>query len=109
MVLVQILIEQAVLGGEDVSVIGFDDLDFAEFVTPTLSSVEQSGYKLGALAAQVVADRARGDKSPRKEHILPTTLKLRASVGPGPKVEPTSMLARPAKKSLREKKPRVVR
>lgn len=71
----------------DVSVIGFDNLDLAEVVTPTLSSVEQSGYKLGALAAQVIADRVRGDKGPRRAHILPTTLILRASVGAGPKAK----------------------
>jgi len=82
---------------KDVSVIGFDNLDLAEVVTPTLSSVEQSGYKLGALAAQVIADRARGDKGPRKEHILPTTLKLRASVGAGPKAETKSKLPRTVK------------
>lgn len=69
---------------EDVSVIGFDDLDLAEVVTPTLSSVEQSGYKLGALAAQIIADRVRGDNGPRKQHVLPTTLKLRESVAAGP-------------------------
>lgn len=94
---------------EDVSVIGFDNLDLAEFVTPTLSSVEQSGYKLGALAAQIIADRVRGDKGPRKEHVLATTLKLRASVGPGPKTEAAPKLARTAKKSGVEKKPPVVR
>jgi len=88
---------------EDVSVIGFDNLDLAEFVTPTLSSVEQSGYKLGALAAQVIADRARGDKGPRKEHILSTTLKLRASVGPGPKDALSSPLTKTAKQSGAEK------
>jgi DNA-binding LacI/PurR family transcriptional regulator len=69
---------------DDVSVVGFDDLDFAEFVTPTLSSVDQSGYKLGALAAQVLMDRVRGDRGPRKQYVLATTLKLRASVGDGP-------------------------
>jgi DNA-binding LacI/PurR family transcriptional regulator len=94
---------------EDVSVIGFDNLDLAEFVTPTLSSVEQAGYKLGALAAQAIMDRVRGDKGPRKEHILPTTLKLRASVGAGPKAEAASKPGRTAKKGGVEKKPRVVR
>jgi len=69
---------------EDVSVIGFDNLDLAEVVTPPLTSVEQSGYNLGAVAAQLIADRIRGDKSPRRAHILPTTLQHRASVAPAP-------------------------
>jgi len=71
---------------EDVSVIGFDNLDLAEVVTPPLTSVEQSGYNLGAVAAQLIADRIRGDKSPRRAHILPTALKLRASVAPAPEL-----------------------
>ncbi|NYF80768.1 LacI family DNA-binding transcriptional regulator [Granulicella arctica] len=67
---------------EDVSVIGFDNLDLAEIVTPALTSVDQSGYQLGAVAAQLIADRIRGDKEPKHTHVLPTALKLRASVAP---------------------------
>jgi DNA-binding LacI/PurR family transcriptional regulator len=51
---------------EDVSVIGFDNLDFAETTSPSLSSVHQSGYQLGATAARIVLDRVSGDVSPAK-------------------------------------------
>jgi DNA-binding LacI/PurR family transcriptional regulator len=83
---------------EDISVIGFDNLDLAEFVTPSLSSVEQSGYQLGAMAAQVVVDRVGGKTGGRKAHILPTSLKLRASVAPPP---PTKPLTKPNSKRNR--------
>ena len=67
---------------EDVSVIGFDNLDLAEVVTPALTSVDQSGYQLGAVAAQLIVDRIGGDKKPKRAHVLPTALKLRSSVAP---------------------------
>jgi len=74
---------------EDVSVVGFDNLDMAEVTTPALTTVEQSGYQLGATAAQIVLDRVSGDKGPAKKIYLPTTLKLRDSVSaPGKKNKP---------------------
>ncbi|SFS09053.1 transcriptional regulator, LacI family [Granulicella pectinivorans] len=79
---------------EDISVIGFDNLDLAEVVTPPLTSVEQSGYNLGAVAAQLIADRIRGDGSPRRAHVLPTTLKLRASVAKVPKEKATRKITK---------------
>lgn len=91
---------------EDVSVIGFDNFDLAEFVTPTLTSVEQSGYALGATAAQVIMDRIRKKSSPRMEHILPTTLKLRGSVGrPGLEGPPAPKRRRPPTKKGRRRLP----
>jgi DNA-binding LacI/PurR family transcriptional regulator len=71
----------------DVSVVGFDNLDLTEVVTPPLTSVDQSGYQLGAVAAQVIADRIGGDTKSKRAHILPTVLKIRASAAPPP-VEP---------------------
>jgi LacI family transcriptional regulator len=65
---------------EDVSVLGFDNLDFAETTSPSLSSVHQSGYQLGATAARIVLDRLSGDTSPAKHCVLQTELKIRESV-----------------------------
>ncbi|MGD0912724.1 MAG: LacI family DNA-binding transcriptional regulator [Terracidiphilus sp.] len=65
---------------EDVSVMGFDDLDVVETANPSLSSVSQSGYQLGTTAARILLDRLEGDKSPAKHLILETSLKLRDSV-----------------------------
>src|SRR5258708_12226200 len=49
---------------EDVSVIGFDNLDFAELTHPPLSSVSQSGYQLGTTAAHILIELLHGDQSP---------------------------------------------
>lgn len=69
---------------EDVSLMGFDDLDFAEMTNPSLSSVSQSGYQLGTTAAKILLDRLGGDKSPPKHLVLPTSLRLRHSVAGPP-------------------------
>jgi LacI family transcriptional regulator len=65
---------------EDVSVMGFDNLDLAELTHPALSSVSQSGYQLGTTAAHILIERLHGDRSPAKHIVLPTTLILRNSV-----------------------------
>jgi LacI family transcriptional regulator len=67
---------------EDVSVMGFDDLDLGETTNPSLSSVSQSGYQLGTTAARLLLDRKEGDASPAKHIVLKTVLKLRDSVAP---------------------------
>lgn len=66
----------------DISVMGFDDLDFAELISPSLSSVSQSGYQLGAMAAGILMDRLKGDNEPAKHLVLETQLKIRDSVAP---------------------------
>jgi DNA-binding LacI/PurR family transcriptional regulator len=70
---------------EDISLMGFDDLDLAETTNPSLSSVSQSGYQLGTTAARILLDRLAGDKSPAKHVVLETLLKLRHSVAPPPR------------------------
>lgn len=65
---------------EDVSVIGFDDLELAELTNPALSSVSQSGYQLGSTAASIVLERIKGYTGPAKHIVHETSLKLRDSV-----------------------------
>jgi DNA-binding LacI/PurR family transcriptional regulator len=65
---------------DDVSVMGFDDLDLAETTNPSLSSVSQSGYQLGATAARILLERIQGDTSPAKHIVLETSLRLRDSI-----------------------------
>jgi LacI family transcriptional regulator len=67
---------------EDISIMGFDDLDLAETTNPSLSSVSQSGYQLGTTAARLLLDRRGGDTSPAKHIVLETLLHLRDSVAP---------------------------
>ena len=64
---------------EDVSVVGFDDLDFAETTSPSLTSVHQPGYQLGANAARILLERAAGDSKSPQHMILDTELRIRES------------------------------
>jgi LacI family transcriptional regulator, galactose operon repressor len=65
---------------QDISIMGFDDLDIAEVTNPPLASVSQSGYQLGTTAARILLDRIKLGAGPAKHVILKTSLKLRQSV-----------------------------
>ena len=67
---------------DDISLIGFDGLDLTETTTPQLSSVYQSGYQLGAAAAQLALDRVADSASPVRQLVLKTELRIRESVAP---------------------------
>lgn len=67
---------------QDVSVIGFDDLELAETTNPALSSVSQSGYQLGSTAASILLERIQGYTGLAKHIVLETSLKLRDSIAP---------------------------
>ncbi len=81
---------------DDISIIGFDDLDLAEMTNPPLTSVSQPGYQMGTAAAGILIDRVRGDAGPAKHIVLKTALKLRHSVAPPPR--------RPATKAVQKSK-----
>ena len=81
---------------DDISIIGFDDLDLAEMTNPPLSSVSQPGYQMGTTAAGILIDRVRGDAGPAKHVVLNTALKLRHSVAP-PRSRPATKATKKAK------------
>jgi DNA-binding LacI/PurR family transcriptional regulator len=64
---------------EEISLIGFDDLEFCEFVHPALTTVSQPGYQMGAKGANLLIKRIRGAADPPHHVVLPTELKLRQS------------------------------
>lgn len=45
---------------EQLSVMGFGDIDFAQSVSPSLTTVRIDGTRMGRAAAQLIADRAEG-------------------------------------------------
>jgi DNA-binding LacI/PurR family transcriptional regulator len=68
----------------DISIMGFDDLDVAEMTSPPLSTVAQPGYQMGTAAAGILIDRIRGASGPARHVVIETALKLRHSVAPPP-------------------------
>jgi LacI family transcriptional regulator len=75
---------------DDVSVVGFDDVDLAAFVDPPLTTIAQSTGDMGRWAvarlAEAVARSGGGpaDAGPTAEVILPVRLVVRGSTGPPP-------------------------
>ncbi len=73
---------------EDVSVIGFDDLPYARFVNPALSTVHLPFYEVGDLACERLVERIRGRKKTVDE-TLPTRLVIRESTARAAAPPPT--------------------
>jgi DNA-binding LacI/PurR family transcriptional regulator len=65
---------------EDISIVGFDNLDFTELTAPPLTTVYQPGYQIGVCAAQLLMDRIKSPRIPPKQILLPTELRMRGSV-----------------------------
>jgi LacI family transcriptional regulator len=65
---------------EDLSVIGFDDVQTSAFMGPTLTTIRQPLQDMGAAAAKMLYDVGRKGKTTKpKRLILPTSLILRNS------------------------------
>lgn len=69
---------------QDVSLVGFDDLDIASMTNPPLFTVYQPGYELGATAMRLLLDRVADWAAPPRQVVLPTELRMRESVAPPP-------------------------
>ncbi len=61
------------------ALVGFDDLELADLLTPGLTVVAQDLAALGSTAARVLFDRLRGDVAPAHRVEIPTRLIVRGS------------------------------
>lgn len=76
----------------DVSLIGFDDVAFAAFVEPALTTLRQETAEMGRWAVATLTERIKaiGDAAPAPapktgpRRVVPVHLELRASTGPAP-------------------------
>jgi LacI family repressor for deo operon, udp, cdd, tsx, nupC, and nupG len=66
---------------EDISIIGFDDIEFASYVDPALTTIAQPTEELGKVAFSVLLDLLEGRTPEQMEFILPTELIVRDSTG----------------------------
>ncbi|WP_243369578.1 LacI family DNA-binding transcriptional regulator [Microvirga solisilvae] len=71
---------------EDISVAGFDDIDFAAVAEPALTTIHQPRRELGQAAASVLIDLLQGHPSPKRIR-LETEIIVRASVAPPQNIE----------------------
>jgi LacI family transcriptional regulator len=66
---------------EDISVIGFDDLDMSALLDPPLTTISQPLYQMGARAAQRLIELIEGTKSDKPViDIMETQLMIRGTV-----------------------------
>jgi DNA-binding LacI/PurR family transcriptional regulator len=66
----------------DLSIVGFDDMDFVTFLPVPLTSVAQDALGLGKRAAELLIERIEGYDGPPRAELLPTQLKVRATTCP---------------------------
>lgn len=64
----------------DISVLGFDNVEFGEMIVPALSTISQSAYKTGELAARLLFDCLDGNVMRNKKILLEPLLVERDSV-----------------------------
>jgi DNA-binding LacI/PurR family transcriptional regulator len=65
----------------DLSVVGFDDMDFARALEPALTTVALDAERLGATAFGLLEGRMAGRRT-RRRVVLPAELLVRESTGP---------------------------
>jgi LacI family repressor for deo operon, udp, cdd, tsx, nupC, and nupG len=70
---------------QDVSVVGFDDIEFASFCDPPLTTIEQPTREIGNKAMSVLFEMLSGGKPEPALYALPTKLIVRDSAAPPPK------------------------
>jgi LacI family repressor for deo operon, udp, cdd, tsx, nupC, and nupG len=69
---------------QDVSVVGFDDIEFASFCDPPLTTIEQPTREIGNKAMSLLFDMLNGGKAEPTMHTLPIKLIVRDSAAPPP-------------------------
>ena len=63
---------------QDLSIVGFDDIDLASVTSPPLTTVSQPRYELGETAGRVLVDACSGLKPPSRV-LLKATLVVRGT------------------------------
>ncbi len=69
---------------DDLSIIGFDDIRLASFTNPTLSTIAQPKYELGAAAVTMLLERMQDPQLPSRRRLFGIDLIVRKSTGPPP-------------------------
>ncbi|MBM6550903.1 LacI family DNA-binding transcriptional regulator [Marinomonas ostreistagni] len=69
---------------EDISVTGFDDISFAEFCDPPLTTIAQPAEEFGRTSVNLLIDVLDNKVTKAPKVILPFELITRASTGPAP-------------------------
>jgi LacI family transcriptional regulator len=66
---------------EDYAVVGFDDLSFAEFTYPPLTTIHQPIFQKGKIAAELLINEIEDEDTERQKINLDPQLVVRDSCG----------------------------
>ena len=66
----------------DLSVVGFDDVELAQFADPALTTIHQPIARKGEQAVELLLGILEGTVGPDQHEILATRLVVRSSTGP---------------------------
>ena len=69
----------------DISVVGFDDINWARMTMPMLTTVHQDAEEKGRIAAECMIQRLEGKPASFRSRALPVHLVIRSSAGEPPK------------------------
>ena len=64
---------------EDISVVGFDDIENAAFHNPSLTTIHQPLYRMGKMAARILLQRLRGQDTSPEDVLVEPELMTRES------------------------------
>ena len=67
---------------EDISVTGFDDIPFAKFTNPPLTTIRQPSYEKGVQAARILIQSLENKDTQLQSMILPVELVVRGTTAP---------------------------
>ncbi len=67
---------------QQLSIVGFDDIDLAAFSAPPLTTVAQPKQQIGTVAADLLLDRVSSTRTDNRQMILDPELRIRASTAP---------------------------
>ena len=65
---------------EDVGLIGYDDDQFADMITPAIASVSQNPQEIGRVAAEQLLSSVNGQATPPKNTRIPSEIQMRDSL-----------------------------
>jgi LacI family transcriptional regulator len=69
---------------QDISIIGCDDIELAQLVTPELTTIRVPAGELGARAARLLIRTIEAEKEKKSTRLLPVSLVKRGTTGPVP-------------------------
>lgn len=74
--------ESGVRVPDELSVVGFDDIELSAYTSPPLTTVAQPKERIGALAVDMLLERVGGRRRDARKVVLQPELRVRASTAP---------------------------